>query len=341
MFADVAKRILSDAVAAPDGGFDAPLWASIEEAGLDRVLLPESLDGAGDAFEDAAAIMVAFGRAGAWLPLGETIAANWCLAHAGLDVPPGPKALLLEPELRRPRLSPDGRLCWEGTGSAVWMPAVPFTVVAAPGEDGQMTIASLRNKSPGAVGETVTGEPVSVLSAEGQGLATDQAGKLGRDAQLPLAIIALLQSAALAGALDRACEMTIEYANVRKQFGRSISRFQAVQHMAARMASESAAAMAAVRSGADRLSGANALWAVAVAKSRASEAAGRVAADAHQIHGAIGFTREYELHRHTRRLWAWRERYGNERYWNERIGRAAIACDGEQLWPDLVSGMEL
>ena len=45
------------------------------------------------------------------------------------------------------------------------------------------------------------------------------------------------------------------------------------------------------------------------------EAAGTGAAIAHQVHGAMGFTYEHSLHHATRRLWAWREEFGNEAVW--------------------------
>lgn len=343
IFAETATRILTNAAAAPDGGFDAPLWKLIEEAGLDRLLLPEEMDGAGDAFAEAAAVTAAFGRAGASVPMVETVVANWCLGHAGLDVPPGPKALMIAPQ--GAELSSGGFLPPASAPvCAVWMPVASVVVVVAPDDTGATAVATLadeaKNKAGDKNGESVAGEPLTWLSPDGP-IGLGPAGRLRGPAGLPLALAAFLTSAAIVGAIDRASELTIDYANTRKQFGRAISRFQAVQHMAARMASESAAARAAVDSAVTGLSGPDPLWVAAVAKSRASEAAGLVAADAHQIHGAIGFTREYELHRHTRRLWAWRERYGNERHWNERIGRLVIQTGGQDLWAGLVNGMRL
>ena len=71
------------------------------------------------------------------------------------------------------------------------------------------------------------------------------------------------------------------------------------------------------------------------------EAAGKVAACAHQIHGAIGFTSEHALHRFTRRLWAWREQGGSDGYWYDRIGRAALAAGRDGLWPGITNGFDL
>ena len=158
---------------------------------------------------------------------------------------------------------------------------------------------------------------------------------------LPVALYATLIAASLSGAMQSINAMTFEYANTRKQFGRTIGAFQAIQHMAAKMAEEAAATEAAVTVAARDLAGPNPLWAAAVAKGRASEAAGKIAASAHQIHGAIGFTREHTLHRYTRRLWAWRDRAGSETHWYEVIGQAALASGRDGLWPGITAGFRL
>ena len=77
---------------------------------------------------------------------------------------------------------------------------------------------------------------------------------------------------------------------------------------------------------------------IACAKLRANQAAGEAASIAHQVHGAIGFTREYDLQRFTRRLWSWRSEYGNERHWADAIGARAARAGTDGFWPALVSG---
>jgi len=63
---------------------------------------------------------------------------------------------------------------------------------------------------------------------------------------------------------------------------------------------------------------------VAAAKLRAGEAGQIVAALAHQVHGAIGFTDEHSLHHFTKRLWSWRDEFGTERDWSRALGKAAL-----------------
>ena len=78
-----------------------------------------------------------------------------------------------------------------------------------------------------------------------------------------------------------------------------------------------------------------AFW-VAVSKARVGEAVGLVAATCHQIHAAMGFTQEHPLHYATRRLWSWRDEFGSDAFWQQRLGDAACAAGGEALWPMLV-----
>src|SRR5260370_1829851 len=98
-------------------------------------------------------------------------------------------------------------------------------------------------------------------------------------------------------------DISVRYSNERVAFEKKISKFQAVQHNLAKLAGESAAALAASTSAADAIANSKSfdeeifLEAVS-AKVRCSEAAEKGAAIAHQVHRAIGFTIEHILHRH-------------------------------------------
>jgi acyl-CoA dehydrogenase len=105
---------------------------------------------------------------------------------------------------------------------------------------------------------------------------------------------------------------------------------------AAVVAAASAAAEAAARA-ADAEGVLTAELPIAMAKARTSEAAGAVARVAHQVHGAIGFTREHDLRLATTRLWAWRDEDGSEALWHEVVGAAALAAGADGLWP-LITG---
>lgn len=139
----------------------------------------------------------------------------------------------------------------------------------------------------------------------------------------PLA--AALAAAQMAGAMVAIRSMTIDYAQTRRQFGRPIGKFQAIQHQIAVLAAETeaakmAAAMAMV--GAPLEISAHK---AAAAKIRAGEAARRVSAIAHAVHGAIGISQEHPLHQFTRKLRQWQSAHGGEGWWSGQLGRWVLA----------------
>jgi acyl-CoA dehydrogenase len=196
----------------------------------------------------------------------------------------------------------------------------------------------------------VVGLVSPALAARGveQNLAGEPRARLEFDATPLLALAALNDSGArlesegalyrsvqMAGALERTLEYSLQYANERVQFGRPIAKFQAVQHMLALLAGQVAASSAAADAAVEASAHAPDAFAVAVAKSRVGEAAGKGAEIAHQVHGAMGYTREHNLHYSTRRLWSWRDEFGNETYWQSRLGHIVAARGADALWPML------
>jgi alkylation response protein AidB-like acyl-CoA dehydrogenase len=153
----------------------------------------------------------------------------------------------------------------------------------------------------------------------------------------------VIRSLQIAGALEAALDISVRYSNERVAFEKKISKFQAVQHNLARLAGESAAALAAATSAADTLAGNadfndDAVFLEAVAaKIRCSEAAEKGGAIAHQVHGAIGFTIEHILHRFTLRALSWRDDFGSESYWAVELGKRVAARGADELWPLVAS----
>jgi acyl-CoA dehydrogenase len=152
-----------------------------------------------------------------------------------------------------------------------------------------------------------------------------------------MAMSAVLNAVELAASIKKVFDMTRQHGNDRVQFGRPIGKFQAVQHMLAVLAGHVAASAAAVDAAIELSGDAPEQFLIAVAKSRAGEAAGKGAEIAHQVHGAMGFTREHNLHHLTRRLWAWRDEFGNETHWQTRIGEMALQQGPDKLWPFLTN----
>jgi acyl-CoA dehydrogenase len=153
---------------------------------------------------------------------------------------------------------------------------------------------------------------------------------------------AAIRATQMAGALQTVLDLTVAYANERVAFEKPIGKFQAIQHSLAKLAGETAAALAAAGSAADAIASAatfdEAIFLeVASAKIRVGEAVTAGAAIAHQVHGAIGFSREHVLHRYTQRLWAWRDDYGGETEWAVKLGQLVARNGADALWPMLAS----
>ena len=150
---------------------------------------------------------------------------------------------------------------------------------------------------------------------------------------------ALARSVQMSAAMKRVLELTVRHAKQRVQFGKPLIAFQAVQQYVAELAGEVTASRAATDA-ALRATGERKEVAVAAAKIRVGTAAGIVSRIAHQVHGAIGVTQEYELQRFTRSLWAWRDEYGGETVWAERLARNVNSHDDQSLWEWVVSGTD-
>jgi alkylation response protein AidB-like acyl-CoA dehydrogenase len=115
-----------------------------------------------------------------------------------------------------------------------------------------------------------------------------------------------------------------------------------VQQNLARLAGETAAALAAAGSAADTIAQAGAfddivLLEAASAKIRSGEAAAEGSAIAHQVHGALGFTKEHVLHRFTLRMLSWRDDFGSESHWAAALGTMVAQRGADRFWPMIAS----
>jgi alkylation response protein AidB-like acyl-CoA dehydrogenase len=332
---ETAERLFGDTVtpqvlaAAERGEYPRAAWDALAEAGLHLGLLPESAGGFGVAPADALALLRVAGRHALPLPLADTMLAGWLLAGAGLPIPAGALTLAQGAAVAGNRVT--------GTARAVpWArDAAEIVIVHAAGDDLHVGLVL-------ADGGAITITPGSNIAREPRDIVTFDAElrAYARAAVSPLqlrAAGAATRALLIAGALERITDMTTRYALDRVQFGRPIGRFQAIQHSLATLAAQTAAALAAGDIAAESVAGTVNIPAIAAAKARAGEAARIGAGLAHQIHGAIGFTYEHSLHFFTKRLHAWRDEYGGEAEWNERLGRHLVAAGADALWPTLTA----
>jgi acyl-CoA dehydrogenase len=329
LFAEHATREV--AAAAEEGSWPAALWGAIEEAGFSAAATSAEVD-----LGDALCILRLAGQYAAPVPLAETMLAGWMLSTSGLAVPAGPLSVAPVQHTALPRLDRAGNR-WRLSGQAravPWARDVSALVVLAQADTPMVALVPVdrvtleRRKN-------VAGEPRDDVRFADVTLDPDQVAPAAIDAEALLLRGALMRAVAMAGALDQVLSLTARYATERVQFGRPIGKMQAVQQMIAALAgSVAAASMAAdaAVAAADR-SG----FEIAAAKARIGEAASQAAALAHQPHGAMGFTREHMLHLSTRRLYAWREEFGDEAFWSAWIGRNVARIGGDGLWAYLTS----
>jgi len=307
-------------------------WSAVEAMGLPLALVPEAKGGFDLDPSEAFALIRLCGAYACPLPLGETLLANRILAEADLPLAQGAAALVAASS--DVRLEADGR-GWRLIGHAArtpWSDAVGTLLVEAPvGETRRIVRLSSEHWRTVERGDNLAGHPRNTVAFDTR---VDQIATTRRDLRQEGAAIRTLL---MAGALDRVLELSVDYVNARVQFGKALAKFQAVQHACAELAGEVAAAGAAADIASDALCGPDdGGLAIAAAKLRAGEAAGRGAALAHQLHGALGFTAEHRLHLYTTALWAWREECGGHSFWARRLGRLALAAGGQGFWPLVV-----
>jgi acyl-CoA dehydrogenase len=321
------------------GPWPAALWQAVADAGLPLALVPEAQGGVG---LDAASCLRLIRRSGYHtvpVPLAESMIGAALWAEASGEIAQGALSLA-------PCNADDGvRAARRGAGYALhgtlrrvpWGAQVQHILLHARGEDGASQLVLLpAGRATARPRHNLAGEPRDTLELDGVMVPSSavRAAPMRCAAGL-LTYGALIRAQQLAGAMERALDYALTYAQERKQFGRPIGKFQAIQHMLAEAAGQHAAATAAADLAVDAWAHDDFEFSVAVAKARAGEAAGKVAEVAHQVHGAMGFTQEHPLHFATRRLWSWRDEFGADAYWQEQIGRQVCAAGGAALWPRL------
>jgi alkylation response protein AidB-like acyl-CoA dehydrogenase len=133
-------------------------------------------------------------------------------------------------------------------------------------------------------------------------------------------------TAEMTGGMQRVMELSVAYAKTRKQFGKAIGSFQAVQHMCAEMYLEMESSRSAAYYSAWALeeNTPDAATAVSIAKMYASDAARNVGNRGIQVHGGMGFTWENDVHLYYRRAKASETMLGDATFHRERIAYLVI-----------------
>lgn len=293
LFAGGLQRALADhcsaeAVRALEAGGPPTLWETLAPLGYLDAFVAEDKGGIGLDLGAAFELGFALGRGAFPLPLLETAVARSLLAAAGAPLPDGPIVLCD---------------AVAGEGGRVSLPHTPGL-----GRAGHALVRHLGHwhlvDLAGLVRHAGDYRPRVSASIAG----VDLREALARFAAPHAAsvLVAPLQAAEMAGAVTTVMELTLGYAKDRQQFGRPIGQFQALQMEISLLAEQVAFATMAARMGCTGTVDAPDTLRALNAKLACSDAAERVVAIAHAVHGAIGITEEYALGIHARRLHEWR-----------------------------------
>ncbi len=333
---EVTKQRMADA---DSGNWPSAIWQSVEQAGLPLALVPEAQGGPGLPPADALRLIRRAAYYTVPVPLPETMFAVALWAEAGGAAIAGPVSLApvaVDDSVGIERSA--GGFVLHGRARRVpWASQVDHVLVYARDDSGAGQLALLPRVAASVQPfRNLANEPRDALLLDGVAVPKEAVRPAPAECTEGFLLLgALIRAQQMVGAMERCLDYALAYAMERQQFGRAIGKFQAVQHMLADAAGQYAAAAAAAELAGEAYGNAEFAFTVAIAKARAGEAVAKVGEVCHQVHGAIGFTQEHPLHFATRRLWSWRDEFGHETYWQERIGRIVCNAGGEALWPML------
>ncbi|HUC55813.1 MAG TPA: acyl-CoA dehydrogenase family protein [Streptosporangiaceae bacterium] len=330
------QRALADSVAdlirrhPPDSGSPGEFWRLLAGIGVAGLAIPERFGGAGAGILETAIVAEQLGRALAPSPLlgSAVLAAQAILASGDADacsrlLPPiaeGTLVAALAWTGREGGWDPGEAGCfaversgggWTLTGAAHYVldgDSADVLIVAAGLPEGGIGLfevspdqAGVEREAVAAVDQTRRLAVVRLAAAARQPLGTpDEAGSGAAALTCARDAACLVLAAEQAGAAARALELTVEYTKARVQFGRPIASFQAIQHRLAELHALVASARSLAYRAAAASPGEVTLLAPA-AKTYCSDVLSKVAAEAIQLHGAIGITWEHPAQRYFKR----------------------------------------
>jgi alkylation response protein AidB-like acyl-CoA dehydrogenase len=333
-------------------GFDRALWREMADQGWFAIAVPEAEGGLALGIEAAAIVAEQLGRACLPEPyvtagfLGPMLLAQSTNEAARRELLPG----VLSGETV---LAP----AWQPADGGI-SPSTPG-VVARPDADGYVLSGESRFVVPaeadiylvlardgdGLLLAAVDGRDARILRQEPGPDGVSSAWLAFQDLRVPKSRLlmsgdavagrveaafdqaVIVQSAELCGLMQRALEMTLDYLRTRRQFDAPIGSFQALQHRAVDLFIQQELARhatgAAVRTAASTGDGRALSRAASSAKARAAHAALLIATQSIQLHGAIGFTDEYDLGLYVNRIVRLAASFGNAAEHRRRFAAAS------------------
>jgi alkylation response protein AidB-like acyl-CoA dehydrogenase len=322
-----------------DTAYDSTLWRKLADQGYTSIIFPEEYGGAGLGKVELILLMEEAGRALLPGPFFSTVALGGSLIDvvASAEQKKGYLAPICRGEARSTVALLEAAASWDLqemrtvavngnlSGEKLFVPdaaVADFILVLA-----QNGVFLVDARSPGVTISRMFSMDLTrkLYSVQFKGAPAEKLGDLGAvHAAIDLATVALV--AEMVGGMQRTLDLTVEYAKTRKQFGKTIGSFQAVQHQCADMYLETESSRSAAYYAAWALqeNAPDASAAVSIAKIYASDAGRTVGNRGIQIHGGMGFTWENDLHLYYRRAKASEIAFGDATFHRERLARLVM-----------------
>jgi alkylation response protein AidB-like acyl-CoA dehydrogenase len=337
-------------------GFSGPLWSRFADMGYTGMLVPEAFGGAGLGLVEVGVLMEQIGHTLCASPfLASSVVAVSALRHAGsaaqqqhwlprlasgaaiatLAVDEGAKHRPEHTELRALRHGDgwrlDGSKCFVLDGHMAALLIVAARSAKARGDTAGISLFLVPRGTPGVtVTRTLMVDSHNAARVDFMQAALPADALLGpADGGWPTLQAALdagraAAAAELLGIADEVLERTVGYLKERRQFGRPIGEFQALQHRAAALYVDLELARAALIKALQSLGSGTpdaASRAVAVAKAKCGSVATLAVQEGVQMHGGMGMTDEFEIGFFMKRARVLHELFGDADFHMDRLAR--------------------
>ncbi len=309
-------------------GFDRAVWRQMAEMGWVGLRVPEDQGGTGLGMAEYCALAEELGRGLVPEPLVAGVLSAALLAACGDAT--GLEALLAGDALPL--------TAWQERADTLKAPGTPdaprLFIPMAAGATGFLlpvqedsTLALHAAEAAPEIIETQDGGHYGTVAPGGTRIGTLPVAAL----EQALDEAALANAAMLLGVMERSFAMTLDYLRTRQQFGKPIGSFQALQHRAVDLQIQVTLTRASVEAAAATLDAgarpAARRAAVSRAKVRAAEAALLVTREAVQMHGAIGYTDEYDVGLYLRKAMVLANQFGSAALHRRRFMANAVDAD--------------
>ncbi len=330
-------------------GYPPELWQKMADLGWTGLVLPEQYGGSGAAFMDLAILLEEMGRACCPGPFVSTVVLG---AMTVLDLGTEEQKSAILPRVARGELiltmavaEPHAvyrshffeveakhvahHYTLSGTKLFVADAHVADYIIVAARTKGGVTLFLVDAKSPGVsctLLPAMAGERQCQVKFDGVRLTrSDMLGGLnhGRDyLKTVMHRAAAAKCSEMLGGAEQVLEMTIQYAKDRVAFGKAIGTYQAIQHHCANMLNDLDASRCMTRRAAWLVSeGLPCALEVSQAKAWMGQASRRITSLGHEVHGAIAFQHDHDMHLYTKQAVVGEASFGSSAYHAEVVAR--------------------